>query len=102
MAQIRPAPDTFRQATVSSPIGPAPNTATVSPICTAANFMECMATARGSNMEATSNERPRGMGSRLETGRFTNSRKKPGYPELLRNRMLAQTLWWPVRQNSQW
>jgi len=41
------------------------------------------------------------MGSRLETGRFTNSRKKP-VPELLRNRMSAQTLWWPVRQNSQW
>jgi hypothetical protein len=32
----------------------------------------------------------------------TNSRKKPGYPGVLRKRILAHTLKCPVRQNSQW
>ena len=40
-AQMRPAPAACRQAIVSSPMGPAPNTATVSPSCMAANLMEC-------------------------------------------------------------
>ncbi len=35
-------------------MGPAPNTATVSPSCTAANFRECTATARGSTVVANS------------------------------------------------
>src|ERR1019366_2073007 len=41
-------PAALRQATVSSPIGPAPNTAAVSPIPIAANCIECSATDRGS------------------------------------------------------
>ena len=92
MAQIRPAPATFRQASVSSPIGPAPYTATVSPGFTSANFMECAATASGSARVANSSESEGGIGSRFTAGRFTNSRKNPGMPGLLKKRMLAQTL----------
>ena len=77
---------------VNSPMGPAPNTAAVSPGPTAANFIECIATASGSATDASSIERPAGIGSRLMAGRFTSSRKNPGCPGLLRNRMFAQTL----------
>src|ERR1035441_1797157 len=76
----------------ADPMGPAPNTAAVSPGAMEANFMECMATASGSATDASSIDRPAGMGSRLAAGRFTSSRKNPGCPGLLKNRMLAQTL----------
>src|ERR1039458_7279670 len=89
IAQMRPAPATLRQAIVSSPMGPAPKTATVSPGWIAANCMECMATASGSTMVASSRGMSGGMASRLATGRLTNSRKNPGMPALLIKRSKA-------------
>jgi hypothetical protein len=87
---------------VHSPIGPAPHTATVSPTSTRASFTEWRVMARGSARVPTSVETPSGSGSTLEIGRLTRSRKKPGFPGVLRKRMLAQMLCRPEWQNSQW
>ena len=63
-----PRPASFRHATVSSPIGPAPKTATVSPGCRSANCIECSATASGSATVARSSDMPAGMPSRFFGG----------------------------------
>jgi len=74
------------------PDGPAPMTATVSPRRIEVRRREWTAMARGSERAASANESVAGMGRKLETGRLTSSRKKPGWFGLLRKRMLAHTL----------
>ena len=77
-------------------------TATISPGPIDARRRECSAIARGSASAASPYDIALGIGRKFATGKFTSSRKNPGWPGLLRNRMFAHTLWWPLRQNSQW
>ena len=80
--RMRPAPATFRQAMVRSPMGPAPGRR---------RFRRTRRTSGSawrrrvsSTMVASSSDRSGGMPNRFATGRLTVSRKKPGVPGLLK------------------
>ncbi len=87
---------------VNSPIGPAPITATDSPGLICARRSEWIAIASGSASAAWPYDMPPGIGLKFAIGKFTSSRKNPGWFGVLRKRIFAHTLWRPLRQNSQW